>query len=196
MHPSKFKSAYRSLSAGLLCAGMLLTAGPASAAVTVVGTGFARQCFEYAEANRSSDRGVENCDRALSEEALSVRDRAATHVNRGILHMKGKSLDDALADYQKAVAIKPDLAEAYVNQGIALVHLGGRDADAIAAISKGLSLNTARPEVAYYTRGVAHELLGNNRQAYEDYSQAAAIKPEWSEPKMQLQRFSVVRKKG
>jgi Flp pilus assembly protein TadD len=89
--------------------------------------------------------------------------------------------------------VRPGLADAYINKGIALVNLG-RDEEAVAAISQGLELNTVRPEVAYYTRGVANEMLGNMRAAYNDYRQAAALKPEWQEPRTQLQRFAVVPK--
>lgn len=176
-------------------AGLLFAASPALPAVSVIGSGLARLCYEQAEAGRGSDRGTETCDRALVEEALDSRDRAATYVNRGILRMHGKRLNDALRDYEAALRLRPQLAEAHVNRGIALVHVGGRDAEAVAALSEALRLNTTRPEVAFYTRGVAYELLGNARAAYEDYRQAAALKPEWAEPRTQLQRFRVVPKR-
>lgn len=64
----------------------------------------------------------------------------------------------------------------------------------MAAASQALELKTERPEIAYYTRGVAHEMLGNMRAAYSDYRQAAALKPGWQELLTQLQRFSVVPK--
>jgi len=182
--------------AGVALSGALLAVAPTQAAVSVIGTGFARLCYEYADGDRASDQGLQNCDRALTEEALTVRDRSATHVNRGILYMHAKDLPRALADYEKALTLKPNLAEAYVNKGIALVHLGGRDSEAVEAITKGISLNTARPEIAYYTRGVANELLGNTRAAYEDYQQAATLKPDWNEPKAQLSRFTVIKKAG
>ena len=107
--------------------------------------------------------------------------------------MYAKELDLALATYEDALKVNPDLAEAYVNKGIVLVNLG-RDAEAVAASSRALELNPARPELAYYTRGVANEMLGNTRAAYNDYRQAAALKPEWQEPQTQLQRFSVLPK--
>ena len=53
-----------------------------------------------------------------------------------------------------------------------------------------------RPEIAYYTRGIANEALGRTRAAYHDYRQAAALKPEWAEPKNQLKRFTIVGKAG
>ncbi|QMW21944.1 tetratricopeptide repeat protein [Sandaracinobacteroides saxicola] len=173
----------------------LLLALPGHAAVTLMGGGMGRSCFEAAEMKRSTRTSIEICTQALEEEALGRRDRAATLVNRGILKMQGRDLDGAIADYAEAIRVDGSLAEAYVNHGIALLHKGGRDRDAIAALSQGLSMNPSRPEVAYYTRAVAYELTGDMRQAFEDYQAAAAAKPGWEEPIEQLKRFSVERKK-
>ena len=184
------------LLAGVMIVGATLVPMAAPAAVTVIGSGFARACYEHSRSQQTSQQSMADCNRALSEEALTVRDRAATFVNRGILNMQARKHAAALADYENAIRVKSDLAEAYVNKGIALVHSGGRDSEAINAISQGLALNPIRPEVAYYTRGVAHEMLGNAKAAYDDYRQAAALKPEWQEPKTQLKRFTVVGKPG
>ena len=174
-------------------ANVTLVSVPAEAAVKVIGRGFGSLCYEYARAGHASDDGVESCNRALTEESLTPDDRAATFVNRGILQMYSKDFARALVSYEEALKLEPDLAEAYVNKGVALVNLG-RDQEAVAAISQGLKLNTVRPEIAYYSRGVANEMLGNMRAAYEDYRQAAALKPEWQDPRTQLRRFSVIPK--
>lgn len=166
----------------------------AQAAVSMLGGGFGRDCFIAAELNRSTSSALEVCNRALDEEALSRRDRAATLVNRGIIHMQARELDKAIADYDLAIRVDPRIAEAYVNRGIALLHRGGRDQDAIVALTKGLEMNPSRPEVAHYSRAVAHELAGNTRAAYEDYQAAAALKPDWADPVEQLKRFSVERR--
>jgi tetratricopeptide (TPR) repeat protein len=184
------------LLAGVAFAAAATSPSPAEAAVTVIGSGYARLCYEHSEAPGSSSSALSDCDRALEQEVPTVRDRAATLVNRGILYMRAKNISAALADYEAAIRVKPNLAEAYVNKGIALVHSGGRDAEAVVAIDQGLLLNPVRPEVAYYTRGVANELLGNARAAYDDYRQAATLKPDWEEPKAQLKRFAVVGKAG
>jgi tetratricopeptide (TPR) repeat protein len=171
----------------------MLVSAPAEASVKVIGGGFGRQCYDYAKAGHASDSGVETCNRALAERTLSSEDRAATLVNRGILHMYAKQPELALESYESAIRLNPNLAEAYVNKGVALVNLG-RDSEAVAAASQALELKTERPEIAYYTRGVAHEMLGNMRAAYRDYRQASELKPEWQEPLTQLQRFSVLPK--
>jgi tetratricopeptide (TPR) repeat protein len=166
----------------------------ASAAATILGGSLGRDCYLAAEAARGRHYGLDVCDRALADEALSTSDRAATLVNRGILKMQSKELTGAIEDFDDAIRTRPGTAEAYINKGIALVHLGGRDRDAVELLTQGIAKNPARPEIAYYIRGVANEQLGATREAYEDYARAASLKPEWAEPAAQLSRFSVVRK--
>lgn len=165
-----------------------------SAAISVIGGGLGRECYLAAEAGRGQRDGIDSCDRALEEEALATSDRAATLVNRGIVKMQAKDLSAAIEDFDDAIRTRPGTAEAYINKGIALIHLGGRDRDAVALLTQGLAKNPTRPEVAYYVRGIANEQLGATREAYEDYARAASLKPEWAEPAAQLSRFSVVRK--
>lgn len=181
--------------AGLLLApALLLSATSAMAAVSILGGGFGRDCYLAAEFKRETRASLAVCSQALEAESLSRRDRAATHVNRGIIHMQARDLTRAIADYEAAIRLAPKLAEAHVNLGIALLHLGGRDQDAVAALTRGIEMNPSRPEVAFYSRAVANELLGNVRAAYEDYQAAAAARPEWTEPAEQLKRFSVERR--
>ncbi len=169
-------------------------AGAADAAVTIMGGGLGRECYLAAELKRETGMSLEVCTRALQQETLGRRDRAATLVNRGIIHMQARDLDRAIADYEAALRIDPRLAEAHVNRGIALLYRGGADREAVEALSTGLSLRPSRPEIAYYSRAVASEMLGNVRAAYEDYQAAAAARPGWEEPIEQLKRFSVERR--
>ena len=166
---------------------------PAGAAVTIIGGGLARECFLAAEFRHDRTMALDVCNRALQTESLKRRDRAATLVNRGIIHMQARDIQRALADYDTALAMMPDLAEAHVNRGIALLHKGGADQEAIAALTRGLELRPMRPEVAYYTRAVAHEIMGDARAAFDDYQAAAAARPGWEDPIEQLKRFSVQR---
>ncbi|HPU16071.1 MAG TPA: hypothetical protein PK808_08290 [Polymorphobacter sp.] len=178
----------------LAVAALLLAAAPGFAASTVIGNGNARGCYEAAEFNQSVKVGLAVCNSAINEDAMSADQRASTYVNRGIVYMHARNLTAALADYDAALKINNQLAEAHVNKGIALLHLGGRDKDAVASLTAGLNLNPNRPEIAYYTRGIAYELIGMTREAYEDYKSAVSLKPDWAEASAQLQRFSVVRK--
>lgn len=173
---------------------VLALATPASAGVAVLGTRYAKGCFEAAQQRRPARDALRLCDSALMDEALTDDDRAATLVNRGIVQMQARNVDAALADYDAAIRTRPETAEAYVNKGIALMQVG-RDTEAVALLSEGIARNPAKPAIAYFTRGVANESLGRTRDAFEDYSRAAQLDPEWSEPAEQLQRFQLVRRK-
>ena len=184
---------------GLLVAAALAATGSgtaADAAATILGGSSAgRDCYLAAEFKRETKASLDTCSRALDLDSLNRRDRAATLVNRGIIHMQARDLENAVADYRSAIAMDPALAEAHVNLGIALLHRGGQDQAAIESLTRALEMKPDRPEVALYTRAVAHEMLGNVREAYEDYAAAAALAPEWKEPAEQLKRFSVERRK-
>ncbi|MGL6044483.1 MAG: tetratricopeptide repeat protein [Sandaracinobacteroides sp.] len=181
--------------AAALAVALMGSAGPAIAAVTTLGGSTAgRDCYVAAELKRDTRTSLAACDRALDTEALSKRDRAATFVNRGIIHMHARDLETAIRDYKAAIALQPDLAEAHVNLGIAFLHRGGQDQAAIETLTRAIDMKPERPEVAHYTRAVAYEMIGNVREAYADYTAAAALAPQWKEPAEQLKRFSVERR--
>ena len=177
-------------SAALAFVGLAL---PASAAVIVLGGGDARECYLAAESKLNPGAGLAVCGRALDEEVLTTRDRAATLVNRGIVRMWGKDEARAIVDFDAALALKPELPEAMVNKAVALVRMDGDRATAISLLDRALAANVSRPEVAFYARGIAHELSGDLTKAFRDYTRAAALKPGWADPSRQLARFTVVR---
>lgn len=165
----------------------------AHAAITVVGNSAARACYENALQSAPTRNDLLDCDRAINDEALSLQDRAATFVNRGIIKMLNKDRLDALTDFDSAIAIDKNLGDAYLNRGVALVGLQ-RENDAIESLNKGLQLGSKRPEIAYYTRAIAYEYSGNVKAAYLDYRKAVELAPKWNLPQEQLARFQVTTK--
>jgi len=175
----------------LLAAGVALPAVPAHAAVTVLGNTFARTCYDAAEARTSDAAEIVNCDRALREENLTDSDRVATHVNRGILKLRTGAVDAAIADFDRAIALNPGEAEAYLNKGMAVLRMPEGEEQAVGLFDAALSKKTRKPAIAYYGRAVANELNGRIKEAYRDYRQANLIDPKWREPKTELARFTV-----
>ncbi|WP_419815947.1 tetratricopeptide repeat protein [Glacieibacterium sp.] len=173
---------------------LLCAAGPAAASAAIIGSGYGHDCYIAARLGHGGRGGLEACNKAIELEAQSHQERAATFVNRGIVRMQSNELVGAIADFDAAIRARPETAEAYINKGIAVFHLGGRDHDAIQLLTQGIERSPEQPEVAYYVRGIANEQIGEMRNAYEDYSRAAALKPGWAEPISQLQRFSVQRR--
>jgi tetratricopeptide (TPR) repeat protein len=178
----------------ILAAGLALAiALPAQGAVTVMGGGQAKECSEAALSGKSEARFEEACTYALEAELLSDLDRAGTLVNRGILKLRRKDYAAAKADFDKAVARKPDLGEAYVNRAAAL--LGAKQwTAALADANKAIDLGIPEMEKAYYNRALAYEGVDDLKAAYMDYQKAIALKPDWEPPKQELARFTVQRR--
>lgn len=176
--------------AAAVFAATLVAAGSSSAAVLVLGDGLAGQCSLAALHPGPSSGGLAACNQALRDEALSPRERAATLVNRGVLRLRTRAFDQAIADFNAALRINPSLGEALVNRGAARIGQH-RYSDALGDLERGSSLGASEPEKAWFNRGLAHEGLGDLPAAYRAYSQAAALKPDWDAPKKELARFTV-----
>ena len=85
-------------------------------------------------------------------------------------------LEQAVANYEKALAIKPDYAEAYNNMGSALKDKGESDA-AIESYKKALKI---KPDYAEAYNNMGNALLdkGDPEAAIESYKMAIKIKPD------------------
>jgi tetratricopeptide (TPR) repeat protein len=180
---------------GISALGMLLAATlamPAQGAVTVIGGGLAKSCYEAVEFESvSAQRGIQICDMALEQESLRRRDKAATLTNRGILYMRAGNNQRALYDYQRSLALMPDLLETKVNLGAALYGLG-RYTDALAALNEGILTDDVDARAAgFYNRALAHESLGDIQSAYEDFRRALNARPDFALAEKQLGRFTV-----
>jgi tetratricopeptide (TPR) repeat protein len=176
----------------LVPAAIAAMAFPAAAAITVLGSTSARMCFEAADARSlPSAQSIGRCDDALEREALTEYEVVATYVNRGILKLRRGRVDEAIADFDTAIRHDPDEPEAYLNKGMATLRLPNGWEQALPLFDTAIEKQTRRPAIAYYGRGVAHELGGEIKLAYLDYKQASAIEPHWREPQNELARFTV-----
>lgn len=165
---------------------------PASASIITVGGSLARSCYLAADARNATTQNLTVCDRALTEQALTERDELATHVNRGILRMVRGDLASARADFDRALAMDPNEPETWLNLGV--LHFQQGDSDgAIRMFQRAIELRTKSPAFAYYGRGLANEDRGNIRAAYADLVTARSLRPDWSPPAVQLQRYQVRR---
>jgi tetratricopeptide (TPR) repeat protein len=166
----------------------------AGAAITVMGNGLARTCFEAARdvslSRPGASTSVAICSFALEDGSLTPQDMLATHVNRGILLMADGRYVDAMHDFDSAIAIDKSVGDVWVNRGAALLGQG-KWIDGIAALDTGLKLNPSEPEKAYFNRAIADEALDDSKSAYFDFSKAAELKPDWEQPRMELQRFTI-----
>jgi tetratricopeptide (TPR) repeat protein len=171
------------------------TQSPAQSAF-VVGGGFARDCFLAVKNGAPTRTTRAVCDLALEKEALSVDDLSATYVNRGILSIRERRGDEALADMNAALRQNPGLAPAFLNRAGAYLLLGRwQDAKVDADTALGIGL-TEDAWAAHFNRGVALERLGQVSEAYAAFQQSAALAPTRPEVQTELARFSITRERA
>jgi tetratricopeptide (TPR) repeat protein len=103
-------------------------------------------------------------------------DSAEVYNNRGALFQMMKRYDEALASYDRAVALKPDYTSAWFNRGGALKQLN-RFEQALASYDKAIALNPGHAE-AHNNRGVLLQQMRRFDEAIASYDHAIAAKPD------------------
>jgi tetratricopeptide (TPR) repeat protein len=103
-------------------------------------------------------------------------DLGTVYNNRGIVYNEKGDYDQAIADLNQALKLKPDYAEAYNNRAIIYAQKGNYD-QAIADISQALKLKPDNAD-AYNNRGIVYDKKGDYDQAIADLTQALKLKPE------------------
>ena len=176
----------------LISAAAFATASRADGAVTVFGPGPATLCYDGADTGGDPGSYIFFCDEALNQ-ALSVHDRAATFINRGVLRLALNEFNAAYEDFNAGLAVDASIGEGYIDRGVALIERK-QFSEALADINKGLSLGAKRPALAYYDRAIANEALGDVTAAYHDYQQALVAEPGFTLASDELKRFKVVTK--
>jgi tetratricopeptide (TPR) repeat protein len=187
----------RRLAAGIAVLTMLCCASAAAAQTdtgpnTVVRLGadsHARACSDFAAVLDRTDAAIARCDRALRDEAGNRINLIITYINRGNLRLARAEYAMAIADFDAAIRLEPENAEAQLNKGVALIAME-QFGPAIVVLTEAVSLGVQEPHKAYYNRAVAREALGDFRGALEDYSTALAIRPDWGMADAEQQRLA------
>ena len=100
------------------------------------------------------------------------------HNNRGLIYEELGQYDLALADYAKAIELKPNFAMACTNRGITYRQLGKPDL-ALADFGRAIKLDPDRAVVAYYNRGLIYQGQGKVKLALDNYDRAIEQKPDY-----------------
>ena len=168
--------------------GLVAAASEAKAVVLVLGGGAGSRCYATAEFG-DPFQAFEICTKALSDTDMSVRDRAATYINRSVVRIRVHDWNGALGDTDLSIVRYPNLGEAYVNRGAALLNLD-RPQEALADLNKAIMIGLDKAHLAYYNRGLAKEKLNDTRGAYGDYKKALDLDPTFTTAADELKRFS------
>ena len=158
------------------------------AQIIVHGGGTANECYINTKvATTSKLTAINVCYKALKE-PLSKKNRAATHVNLGILLMRRGEYLKAQEQYTKAALTQPKLSEIYINLAASRIYTTQYKL-AVEAATKAIKIGTEKLPEALYNRAIAYDSLGFLNRAFEDLALALEIRPDWPPAKNMITKY-------
>lgn len=115
---------------------------------------------------------ISGCGVGVSEYKDAVLD--------GVSALNSGKLDEAMADFNRAVKLDPNKSDGYLGRADVLNAMQ-RYEDALADYHRAIEIN---PDFAksYVNRGIAHSHLGQHKKAIADFEKALALDPEIDDP--------------
>jgi tetratricopeptide (TPR) repeat protein len=108
--------------------------------------------------------------------AVRNLEQAKDHIGRGMKLRMAHDLEGAIAEYNTAIELDPQNAEAYNNRGNVYTLLEDRRR-AVADYTKAIDLDP-NYAVAYYNRGLEKQFDGDIEGAMADYTTALSLQPQ------------------
>lgn len=103
---------------------------------------------------------------------------AEAYLKRGEAFADAHKYDEAIADYNMAIRLRPDYAEAYNDRGHAYHWKGGNADRAIADFTRAIELRPNYP-TAYNNRGVVYMAGGDAAKGIPDFDRALELNPNF-----------------
>ncbi len=113
---------------------------------------------------------------AAIEMEQPLTETAEVYLEHGLSYAATGDYDRAIADYDQAIRLDPQLAAAYYNRAAAYQDKGDMDR-AIADYSEAITLDPGLVE-AYYNRGVVYGGAGEHERAIVDFDRVIAFNPQ------------------
>ncbi|TFI60104.1 tetratricopeptide repeat protein [Sphingomonas parva] len=121
-------------------------------------------------------QSLEACKAALGTGAKGARGEAASHLSAGLTQAWQQDWRGAIAAFDRAIALQPRLALAYLNRGLAYQQIGDPDR---AAADLDRAVRQGRSARAYHNRSVLRRMRGDVRGADADAARAEALDPRY-----------------
>ena len=115
------------------------------------------------------------CTRLINTRKLTRADMSVAYYNRGLSYRRKDQLDQALADYTKAIEFNSSKADIFNNRGV-VYELRREYDNALADYARSIQLNPNSPN-PYSNRGDVYRKLGNFDKAISEYHRAIGIDP-------------------
>lgn len=170
----------------------LSMAQSANAQMIVMGNGAAKDCYHSVKHGDPGRIGtIKSCEIALYETNLKKKDRAATHINIGILYMRRKDFDKSDTHYQSALKLEPNVPEVHINLSANQIYTKQYEA-AILSANRAIELGTDKMPETLFNRAMAYDNLKRYNEAYNDLKKALELKPEWQPALNAIDNYEVV----
>lgn len=160
----------------LLFSALLCGSAAAQLSVTTIGAKEAAKCFQNATDEFATDTSP--CDAALDDRTTIRQDEKKTLVNRGVIHNRNGDVQLAINDFDAALKIDGELAEAFLNRGNSYFRARRFD-DALSDYSHALELNVSKPWAAWYNIGLVHSVKKDKEKARAAYQKALELNPDF-----------------
>ncbi len=157
----------------------------------VIGNSTAQICYmsvKFGDPGRATT--IKSCKKALKDIHLSHKDKAATHVNIGILYMRSGDNEQAQKAFSAATTLRPNLAESYINYAASLIYTGDYDG-ALKAANTSIELGSNKMAEALFNRAIIYDYLRRDDDAYADFKQALVLRPNWQRARRALDKYDV-----
>jgi predicted O-linked N-acetylglucosamine transferase (SPINDLY family) len=137
--------------------------------------------FENDAVTREFERFFTTAVRAAPDrtDVAANADSAERHSNRGFALAELKRWDEALASFDRAIALKTGSAEVYSNRGVVLKELQRPD-EALASFDKAIALRADYAK-AHCNRGVVLKELKRLDEALASFNHAVALKTDFAQ---------------
>src|SRR5690606_24978566 len=103
---------------------------------------------------------------------------AKAYANRATLYVQAGDVERAVADYQEALRLEPNLSQALVGYG-RLCHMTGRLDEALANFDRAMEQPSDVTAEVACSRGDLLVDLGRYREALQDYAAAIDLDPQF-----------------
>ena len=120
-------------------------------------------------------RAIRGCTEIIQQGRMNAHGLATIYFNRGLARQANGDLDQAIADFDRAITLNPKHAFAYNNRGNSYLAKGDLDR-ALADHELAVTLLPTHP-LPYYSRGSSRRKRGDKEQAIADFRMALSLHP-------------------